>query len=320
MSKKTIFIALAAYCEPELDLTIQDCLTKAAHPERLRFGICLQFDPEGVPEIQENCIDHFLDDYRFQVLKFDYRDSKGGCWARNLVQGLYAQEDFTLQVDAHTRFIEHWDLILIEMLKKFPGSKPLITNFPPLYFIREGKEIFQALDWDAYINTTFVQSWEKGGWINHPTKAIADNAFSPRYTRFLSGAFVFTTGEWNHVVRQDPEHYFWGEEFALTLRSYTHGYDLFTPDKVVVWHRCHPEPNRKHFSDFGKVVRKKHNDVAFSRLRTLLAGDPDKQLGPYSLGNERNLEDFYIFSGLNCKTYEAHPDAYAGVPPNPTTL
>lgn len=320
MNDKTIFIALAAYCEPELELTIQDCISKAACPDRLRFGICLQFDPSGVPEIQESCIDHLLPDSRFKAVKYDYRDGKGGCWARNIVQGLYNSEDFTLQVDAHTRFVKNWDLLLIEMLRKFPGKKPLITNFPPLYFIREGKEVFEALDWSAYINTTVVKDWAPGGWINHPTKAIPENSFSPRYTRFISGAFLFTSGEWNNLVRQDPEHYYWGEEFALTLRSYTHGYDLFTPDQVVVWHRCHPQPNRKHYSDFGKSIMRKHNQTAFSRLRLLLSGDPESRLEPYSLGSERTLEDFYIFSGLNCRTYEAHPDAYAGIPPNPVTI
>ena len=56
---------------------------------------------------------------------------------------------------------------------------------------------------------------------------------------FYRVAFVFTSGEWNKTIMQDPEHYYSGEEFALTLRSYTHGYDLFTPDEIVVWHRCH---------------------------------------------------------------------------------
>ena len=46
-TERRIFVALAAYREPELKLTIQDCLAKADRPESLRFGICLQHDVDG---------------------------------------------------------------------------------------------------------------------------------------------------------------------------------------------------------------------------------------------------------------------------------
>ena len=135
--EKTIFIALAAYCEPELDLTIQDCIEKAKYPENLRFGICLQYDVNGEPDIQEDCIDHRLADPRIRVLKYNHIESQGGCWARNLVQTMYAEEDYTLQVDAHSRFVENWDEILMNMVTSFPSDKPLITGFPPLYFLTQ---------------------------------------------------------------------------------------------------------------------------------------------------------------------------------------
>lgn len=37
-----IFIQIAAYRDPELLKTIEDCLKNADHPENLRFGICWQ--------------------------------------------------------------------------------------------------------------------------------------------------------------------------------------------------------------------------------------------------------------------------------------
>jgi hypothetical protein len=30
--------------------------------------------------------------------------------------------------------------------------------------------------------------------------------------------------------------YFDGEEISMAVRSYTHGYDLFIPNKVVIFH------------------------------------------------------------------------------------
>ncbi len=317
----TIFIALASYCEPELDLTIQDAIDKADNPASLRFGICHQYDVEGEPDISESCVDHRLGDLRFRIVKFDHRDSQGGCWARHLVQTMYADEDYTLQIDAHSRFVDHWDSALIDMMKRFPSAKPMITGFPPLYFRENGVDRLTRLDDMENLNTTVCKQWASEGWIHHPSEEIpANNAIKPRRTRFLSGAFVFTLGQWNREVMQDPEHYYTGEEFALTLRSFTSGYDLFNPESIVVWHRCHPEPNRKHFSDNPGAVSHEHHVNALRRLKALMSGDPDRILGRYCLGSDRTLEEFHVFSGLDCANFVAHPDAINGVPPDPVTL
>lgn len=314
--EETIFVAIAAYCDPELVSTIENCLAKAMRPTSLRFGICLQYDDSGGPDVDRHCLDRFADDERFRVLKFDHRASEGGCWARNQVQELYKGETYTLQIDSHTRFAESWDVLLIRMIEDFPSEKPLITGFPPLY-TRDGNGDIELTDLYELnvVPTAVAESWSSEGWIHHPHKRILQNRVFPRATRFLSGAFVFTFGKWNEEVRQDPEHIYTGEEFALTLRSYTHGYDLFNPSRIVVWHRCHPTPNRKFLNDKpDDVVRKKH-EIAVGRLRTLLKGDPEGTLGRYGLGKQRTLEDFARFSGLDCGTYTIHPDAANGVPP-----
>lgn len=316
----TIFIALASYVEPELDITIQDAIDKAVHPEQLRFGICHQYDTEGEPEIQVDCIDHRLQDPRIRIIKFDHHDSQGGCWARHLVQTMYADEDYTLQIDAHSRFVEGWDEILIDMLHQMPVEKPLITGFPPLYFRENGVDRYTRLDDMTNLNTTICKSWASEGWIHHPTVEIQENTKRPRRTRFLSGAFVFTLGEWNREVMQDPQHYYTGEEFALTLRSFTSGYDLFDANQITIWHRCHPEANRKHFTDNPGADSNSRHNLAIKRLQALMHDDPEKILGRFGLGNERNLVDFYYYSGLDCSSYEAHPDAINGVPPNPVTI
>lgn len=316
----TVFVALASYCEPELRLTIEDCLAKARDPQNLRFGICLQYDNAGEAAIQAGCIDDYLEDPRFRVVKYDYRESQGGSWARHQVQRLYAGEQYTLQVDAHSRFIPRWDRLLIDMLGRMPGNKPLITGFPPLYVIKEGVESYHKLHEPRNLGTVVVESWSDEGWIRHVTRDIPENMAIPRRTRVLSGALVFTRGEWNLEVMQDPEQYYTGEEFALTLRSYTWGYDLFDAEHIVVWHRGHPVPNRKHFKDNEDARVHWHNDLAYSRLRTLLAGDPRGELGRFTLGQLRDLESYRVFSGLDCARRTIHPDARNGVPPDPVTI
>ncbi len=314
-----IFVALASYCETDLALTIADALARADLPERLRFGVLHQFDEAGRPEIREDALDHLDDDDRFQIATRDHREGRGGCWARHHVQGFYRGEEWTIQVDAHTRFAGGWDNELIAMAEALPSDLPLITGSPPPYFRSDGVD---QLDRTARhpVPTVRVTHWSEEGWIAHPTEVVDHGVEAPVRTRVLSGAFVFAPGRWNEDVRQDPGHLFAGEEFALTLRSFTHGYDLFEPTRVVVWHRANDDDDRKWIFDFPDEAVAARHARAMSRLRLLLAGDPDRRLGHYTLGGHRTLEDFRVFSGLDCTTRHIHPDAARGIPPDPVTL
>ncbi|MFT4607819.1 MAG: prolyl 4-hydroxylase [Arenicella sp.] len=310
---KTIFIAMASYCEPELIDTIESCLKKARYPENLRFGICHQFD-NADKLTSDTCLDQYSQDTRFRYVMYDYSDSKGGCWARNIAQQLYNDETYTLQIDSHTQMIESWDTLLIEMLELMPSDKPLITTFPPLYSIEpDGNKIYREIEDLSQVNTAVVAGWSTGGWLNY-VHDLPKNSVSVRGARVLSGAFVFTTGEWNHLVRQDPKFLYVGEEFALTLRSFTHGYDLFDPTQTVCWHRLHLQPNRKFKSDNSEVKCRAKHQLAISRLRLLIEGDSENKLGEFGLGALRSLQDYAQITGIDCIRKTVTEAAQQGLP------
>lgn len=310
----TIFIAIASYCEPELVDTINSCLNKARFPENLRFGICHQYDNTD-QLTNENCLDQFSQDARIRYVTYDYQESQGGCWARNIAQQLYDGETYTLQIDAHTHMIESWDTLLIEMIQSLPSSKPLITQFPPLYSIEEDGYNYFCLEDLSQVNTGVAREWAGEGWLVHTQVPIAEHNIFPRRTRLLSGAFVFTTGEWNQVVMQDPKHFYTGEEFALAVRSYTHGYDLFDPNQIVAWHRLHPQANRKFWSDNSQSETNTKHSQGVDQLNTLLNGDSGGELGRFGLGSERTLEDYAVFSGIDCINKTVTEEAQLGIPP-----
>ena len=295
----TIFIAIAAYCDPELLDTIHSCLRNARAPHNLRFGICHQYD-NADPLTSETCLDHFSQDSRIRYVTYPFEASEGGCWARNIAQQLYDGETYTLQIDCHTRMVESWDTILIDMLRSLPASKPLITAFPPLYFIEDGREIFSHIEDLSRVNTHIAERWSNTGNLLHTQTLLSGKPENPRHNRLLSGAFVFTLGEWNETVRQDPEHFYTAEEFALALRSYTHGFDLFEPSRIVAWHRCHPAPNRKYKTDHTDQETEARQRECIRRLRLLYEGDADDELGRYGLGQARTLDDYREFSGIDC--------------------
>ena len=111
----TIFVAIAAYCDPTLPWTLDDCIAKARNPENLRFGICWQYDPARAIDLAR-----FRADARFRIREHHYCESGGGSWARAIAQELWDGETYALQVDSHTAFAHAWDATLIRMMRALP--------------------------------------------------------------------------------------------------------------------------------------------------------------------------------------------------------
>ena len=132
MGNRKIFIQIASYRDPQLIPTLKDCLEKAKYPENLVLSIAWQHSKDD----KWDNLDEFKDDNRFRIVDIDYKEAKGACWARNLLQQNYTDEEFTLQLDSHHRFIENWDEELITMyygLQDKGYGKPLLTSYISSY-------------------------------------------------------------------------------------------------------------------------------------------------------------------------------------------
>jgi len=311
--KPRIFVAIAAYADPELPRTLSDCLEMAAQPDRLSFGICWQQDPHSPIDV-----DRFRRDTRFRFIDRTVQQSRGGPWARNLAQSLWRAEPYTLQVDSHMKFEPAWDDRLIDMLESLPASKPIITMNAPLFHYDADGVLHRKFEMG--VPTTRVNDWKEGsGWspwfdFGPPNRQV------PGRTRFVNGNFAFSRGLWCVEVPQDPEHYYWGEEFSITVRSYTWGYDLFLPSEVVAWHMLHTGgPPRRHWEHGDEVVQQR-NRVAFERLNRLIYSGQGYSLGPYGLGRVRSLRDYEVYAGFDFAAKRAHPDVFTGANPDPVTI
>ena len=308
-----IFIAIASYTDPELPRTLRNASAMARNPDALRFGICWQADPAApVP------LDSFRRDPRFRFVDRTIHESQGGPWARNLAQSLWRGEPYTLQVDSHMRFEPAWDARLIEMLERLPSAKPIVTMNAPLFWHDDAQGLQRRFDMG--VPTTKVASWgEEGGWA--PWFDFGPpNQRQPGRTRFVNGNFAFTRGVWNVEVPQDPEHYYWGEEFNITVRSFTCGYDLFLPSEVVAWHMLHRGgPPRRHW-EHGPEVVERRNATALSRLACLLFGPDRARLGRYGLGQARSLREYETYAGFDFARRRLHPDVLTGANPDPVTI
>ena len=303
-NRPKIFVSIASYRDRFLPFTIEQALAKAAHPERLTFGICWQAD-HG-----EN-LDPWAGDPRFRIRKYRYQASLGYGWSRAEVQKLYDGEDYHLLIDSHSWFAEDWDENLIAQLEAKPSNKPLLTtSSPPFTFDDHGQVI---LPWagtarDGVPLTTCEQILPVG-WIDiqmsEKRKARAHET-----TALICCNFVFTHGHWIRAVPEDPAMVNAGHESALSARTFTHGYDIYLPDDVQIWHLDYgnyPDGYRPRVwetkSDTWQADR---TQAMIRRLHALIyrKGDPSL-LGRYGLGSDRSLDDWASVAGVRLDLMES---------------
>lgn len=291
----TIFIQIASYRDPQLKLTLDDCIKNSKYPKNLVFGITNQYHPDD-----EFNIDEYQQDKRFRIENVLYSESKGACWARNLLQQRYSGETYTLQIDSHMRFAPNWDVEMIKMVKQLQKKgckKPLLTGYvssfdpdnDPAGRVQEP----WRMSFDRFIPESpvfflpeTIPNWQQ---LTEPVPA-----------RFYSAHFCFTLGQFCKEVPHDENYYFHGEEISVGVRAFTWGYSLFHPHKVLIWHEYTRKNRTKSWDDDKEWVKK--NDLSHLRNRKLFSMDgeiynPD-EFGIYGFGPERTLRDYEIYSGL----------------------
>ena len=195
------------------------------------------------------------------------------------------------------RMAPNWDTQLITMMRDFPSDKPSMTGQYLSYNLSDGVDVYFGDG--EHVTVTLAVEFADAGWVHHPAEIRTDQTEVPRPTRIWSRMFAFTLGQWNVGVRQDPEHLYTGEELALTICSFTWGYDLFTPSSVVARHRNHTERHAKYIYDGAAHKAERRRCKALQRLRLVHVGDPDRILEPYSTGPLRCESEFGTWSGLD---------------------
>lgn len=313
MESGSVFVQIAAYRDPELLPTLRDCIAKAKFPENLVFSICWQHEDEW------DTLDEFKGDPRFKIIDVPAKDSKGTCWARNLLQQQYAGEKYTMQLDSHHRFVEDWDEKILEMFHGLVDSgipKPLLTAYIPSYDPANDpagrlhecwKLVFDRFGPEGPLHT---RPWGMDDW---------KDLEAPQPARFASAHFVFTWGDHVLEVPHDPHGYFHGEEIALAVRSYTHGYDLYHPHRIIAWHEYDRKGKKRHWDDRDGKEWGMIQAVSHRRTRELFGiGQESKELGKYGLGAIRSLDDYERYAGVRFKDKRVQKYTIEGhTPPNP---
>ena len=298
MGNQKIFIQIASYRDPQLLPTLNDCISKSKYPENLVFSIAWQHSVDD----EWDTLGDYVNDSRFKIIDIDYRDSKGACWARNRLQQNYTDEQYTLQLDSHHRFIENWDEELINMYNQLIDrgvTKPLLTSYISSFDPENDPDGRVTVPWKM----NFDRFIPEGAVFFLP--AGIDNykeLSEPIPARFYSAHFAFAAGSFVTEVPHDPEYYFHGEEISIAVRAYTWGYDLYHPHKVIVWHEYTRKGRTKQWDDDKTWGDKNSNSHLRNRKLFEMDGlTKDIDFGIYDFGKVRTLEDYERYAGISFK-------------------
>jgi len=294
---ETIFVQIASYRDSELIPTIKDCINKAKNPTSISFGICLQCDPE-TEDYEDLLFLNNLNNIRINLVH--YKNSKGACWARSVAQSLYKGETYSLQIDSHMRFVKDWDEKLITMWKSLEDEMAILTAYPAKYLPNEDESQW-PIEAPTTCNIKRIHNYrfkQVGHFIeNH--KSLT----KPKRGVALSAAYIFAPGDVNIKVPYDPTLYFEGEEMSMALRYFTHGYNIYHPHFVILYHYWTRDGNKHHWSDhstWGDL-----ENTSTNRLKQLLT-EPTKNNDIYGLGSIRTLSDYGKFAGIDFEKYIVH--------------
>ncbi len=303
----TIYVSIASFRDPECQHTVCDLFIKASHPERIFVGICWQTDKEQ----DQDCFVH-QPRYPKNIRNIHYRveESQGGCWARAEALSMWKGEDYILQIDAHMRFVPGWDCLLIDALERCPTEPALLSTMPPNY---DPPETLQPCGFGiplANVKRLGTQDEMQPLHIAGHFRNIKHLNNEPVLGAFFVGNFMFAPSEAVTQVPFDPHIYFRGQELVYSARLWTHGWDIYQPDRVIAYHYWNSisRPmlgNKPHYKDTSDVSLR-----ARARVRHLLGLEETHdaaaliEIEKYSMGNERSLDDYWRFSGVNLKTGE----------------
>lgn len=302
---ESIFVSIASYRDRLCSQTLKNLYKNAKYPDRVFVGICEQnkhSDADCLPQ-------DFPYKKNIRIIKKDYKEAKGPTWARFLCSMLYKNEDYFLQIDAHTLFVKDWDekcIHMVQSLEKSPeieNKKVLLSHYPP--------QITDYNENPSDDNVTHMVEcfFNDDGLISFKGAKWKKPGPLPRRNAFIAGGFIFCRGQWIKDVPFDPylDYLFVGEEILLSARSYTSGWDVYTPNKNIIYHAYTRTDEPKFWNDNiydsseaktkVKIILQLENDL--SKLTNKKVYHSIKK---YNCGNVRSLQDFYDFVGIDIKT------------------
>ena len=293
--KERIFVCIASYRDKQLERTVCSVIENAEHPELIDIWILNQLNFKE----DKNCVISEVEKYpQISQSLIDYRESKWCCWARNYVyENFFKNQKFILQLDSHCRVSKNWDTELKNMWKWLNDKKAVISHYAmPFWddeiFRNDYFSKFKVLKFFDNSPIPFLEGFTSWEFPERPVKVA-----------FMAWWFVFWPWKMIREVPYDPYLYFYWEESVYAARLWTSWYNIYAPNKTLVWHYFEKSDNRpRHWNDNEGWSDLESLSVA--RCKSILWVEDifDFEvlwaLDKYWLWKERTLEEYERFSWI----------------------
>jgi hypothetical protein len=296
-----IFVSIASYRDPELQWTIKSAITNANNPDNLYFGVVHQGVDSELFDIQEI--------KNISITKMHPKEARGAGYARAKAMELYSGQEYFLQIDSHTRFAPGWDLICIDQLnraKNISGhSRVLLSYFPApfepernggMYLITNSPKV------KPYPTRQKISLNKRKQWTAERFEFDSKVKEDPELSETVLGGFMFSDGSIVTEVPYDSEISFFGEEICFAMRSWTRGWDIYSPSKNIVYHFYSRGGYSKIWKDrnLRGISWKELEEISYKKQKRVLCGE---ESGIFGAGDVRTLEQYEMFTNTNFKDF-----------------
>lgn len=302
-SNETIFVSVASYRDDECISTLEHLFHNADNPQNIYVGICQQNDMSENSTDTECLLPNKEMMNNIRIIRLKHHEAKGPTWARYLCSTLYNNETYFFQIDSHTKLVKSWDTKCINMIKKIKemglSQNPVLSHYPAAWDSFGNDQIGVTRLCRSFFNDRGMISFEGA-------QHIKTNDFVQ--TPYVTGGFLFCEGRMLKDVPYDPylDYLFVGEEILHSVRIWTSGYDIFTPNENIAYHEYTRQGKPKIWTD-----KNYKDDEAFEKVKELIGLKGSSGLYndyKYGLGDKRSLEEYYNFAGIDIKNKKVNKD------------
>jgi len=256
-SSKTIFVSVAAYCDEQLIPTLKDLYATASNINRIFVGIHIQDDYEKYEKLLQQNFPNT------RIIFTSKEQSVGVVWAREKIkEELYKNEDYFFQIDAHSRFKNGWDNILITQLESIPQENVLLSTYPNEFSLTQvNQEYVKKIPTNAPLK---IKGFLNGDIHNNLIMPENKGALKIRDVvdnHWIAGGFIFAPKKWVNDIKVPLGIRGKGEEDAQVYLSYMKNWNIKLCGEAVIWHNyninaidgsVYRKPNTNMMSDDSK--------------------------------------------------------------------
>jgi hypothetical protein len=323
----SIYISICCLgVDTELIKTIKSAKDNATNPEDIHIGIAFI----GNKKFSEQVLQEALPYTNIVSQFYDLKENLGVGRGRSLATAMYAGQDYFLQVDAHTFFLQDWDTFLVERFtlacKETGNKKTVLSGFPGRYGYvdDDGNNVFWVDDRAGYpiylkgqpyltqdncaslkINKfksykSLIPHWNPVTDEKVLTTMYSENNLIPLIK--ISAAFMFGNKHFGFYTGLDPTSEFWEEEIIQSINLVGKGFSLvFSGPYCPATHmysedRRDSRGSREFYTDY--LDPKKLNDKIAAHFLE------------YIRNNRAKIRKYSKYIGFNILKEPTHYEAY----------